>query len=69
MPMVANYCANWQSHGKRTTDFWQLEQKKDGEEWQFAQWLCDDWHTTAVTARYAKGLCTISTVMEVEAES
>jgi hypothetical protein len=23
--------------------------------WQFAQWLCYNWHITAVTARYAKG--------------
>jgi hypothetical protein len=31
--------------------------KKDGECWQFGQWLCENLHTAAVAVRYAKGLC------------
>jgi hypothetical protein len=36
-----------------------LRKKQDGECWQFAQRLYDQWHIAAVTARYAKGLCPI----------
>jgi hypothetical protein len=33
--------------------FGSSRKKQDGEWWQFAQWLCDYWHTVAITARYA----------------
>jgi hypothetical protein len=30
--------------------FGSSRKKQDGKCWQFVQWLCDHWHTAAITA-------------------
>jgi hypothetical protein len=42
--------------------------KQDGECWQFAQWLCDYCHCSAVTAGHCQGTAGYATDGEVEAE-